>query len=81
MNIPPQVAYAAGKAAYEKWVEQIRDQEAETLGPEMLEDLCPAWEDLSDNNQKDWISQSTEAILAGIAAWPGMENILRNLNH
>jgi NAD dependent epimerase/dehydratase family enzyme len=69
--IPPEVLEAAAKAAYEKWAEQLHEREADTVGTDLLDDLCLAWDEIEAETKAEWLDQARAAIAAGLAAWPG----------
>jgi len=71
-QIPDEVVEAAARAAYERWCETIRKRETDTAGIELVDDLCPPWDDLGDEGKADWLDQARAAIAAGLGAWPGM---------
>jgi hypothetical protein len=58
--LPPAVVEAAARIIYQNW---HRDSA----------DLLPPWELLAEEYRTRWIVQATDALRAGLAAWPGME--------
>jgi hypothetical protein len=72
--IPDEAVEKAAMAAYAEWVKQVYAREATNpdMAGEVIDDLCPFWEDMSDEMRLEWMAQARAACAAMLASWPNI---------
>ena len=65
-QIPPEVVEAAARAAHQNWRESCSEAAHEPITN------WQEWDDLTYDEQCDWLSEARAAIAAALNAWDGV---------